>query len=52
MALERALDVDPAYSMAILLREVINAGIPPSKVRLHMTPDQLAAAYNEHRKAG
>ncbi len=51
VALERALDVDPAYSMAILLREVINAGIPPSKVRLHMTPDQLAAAYNEHRKA-
>ncbi|TDC80249.1 DUF4192 domain-containing protein [Actinomadura sp. 7K507] len=53
VALERALDADPAYSMAILLREVINAGIPPSKVRLHMTPDQLAAAYyDEHREAG
>ncbi|MFG2088363.1 MULTISPECIES: DUF4192 domain-containing protein [unclassified Spirillospora] len=53
VALERALDADPAYSMAVLLREVINAGIPPSKVRLHMTPDQLAAAYyDQHREAG
>ncbi|TDB88875.1 DUF4192 domain-containing protein [Actinomadura sp. 7K534] len=51
VALERALDTDPAYSMAILLREVINAGIPPSKVRLHMTPDQLAAAYQDEQEA-
>ncbi|WP_372510393.1 DUF4192 family protein [Actinomadura madurae] len=28
MALQRALDADPAYSMAVLLREVIHAGIP------------------------
>lgn len=50
VALERALDADSGYSMAVLLREVINAGIPPSKVRLHMTPDQLDAAYK--REAG
>nr|WP_308210003.1 DUF4192 domain-containing protein [Actinomadura madurae] len=28
VALQRALDADPAYSMAVLLREVIHAGIP------------------------
>lgn len=53
VALERAIDAEPAYSMALLLREVINAGIPLSKVRLHMTPDQLAAAYcDQRREAG
>ncbi|NVI90875.1 DUF4192 domain-containing protein [Actinomadura sp. BRA 177] len=51
VALERALDADPAYSMAVILREVINAGIPPSQLRLRMTSDQLAAAYNDHQKA-
>ncbi|MFI0407965.1 DUF4192 domain-containing protein [Actinomadura sp. 3N508] len=53
VAIERALDADPAYSMAVILREVINAGIPPSKLRLRMTPDQLATAYyNQQRRAG
>ncbi|MFI0485141.1 DUF4192 domain-containing protein [Actinomadura sp. 9N215] len=53
VALERALDADPAYSMAVILGEVINAGIPPSKLRLRMTPDQLATAYyNRQQKAG
>ncbi|MFI0370886.1 DUF4192 domain-containing protein [Actinomadura sp. 1N219] len=52
VAIERALDADPAYSMAVILREVINAGIPPSKLRLRMTSDQLATAYyNQQRKA-
>ncbi|WUI01807.1 DUF4192 domain-containing protein [Spirillospora sp. NBC_00431] len=52
VALERALDADPAYTMAMILSEVINAGIPPSKLRLRMTPDQLATAYyNQQRKA-
>lgn len=53
VALQRALDADPAYSMAVILREVINAGIPPSKVRLGMNPDQPATVYNDrpHRKA-
>ncbi|MFA1545852.1 DUF4192 domain-containing protein [Actinomadura chokoriensis] len=52
VALQRALDADPAYSMALILCEVINAGIPPSQLRLRMTSDQLAAAYDRHRKAG
>ncbi|TMQ91698.1 DUF4192 domain-containing protein [Actinomadura soli] len=53
VAIERVLDADPAYSMAVILREVINAGIPPSKLRLRMTSDQLASAYyNRQRKAG
>ncbi|MFB4304348.1 DUF4192 domain-containing protein [Actinomadura sp. NTSP31] len=47
VALERALEADPAYSMAVLLRSVIDAGIPPTKARMRMTPRQLAAAYNE-----
>ncbi|MGW2309224.1 DUF4192 domain-containing protein [Actinomadura luteofluorescens] len=33
VALQRALDADPAYSMAVILREVVNAGIPPSRLR-------------------
>jgi hypothetical protein len=52
VALERALDADPAYSMAAILREVVNAGIPPSQLRLRMTSDDLAAAYEHPRKAG
>ena len=51
VALQRALDADPTYSMAVILREVINAGIPPSQLPLRMTPAELAAAYN-NRKAG
>ncbi|MDL4815803.1 DUF4192 domain-containing protein [Actinomadura opuntiae] len=47
VALERALEADPAYSMAVLLRGVIDAGIPPTKARMRMTPRQLATAYNE-----
>ncbi|MFB4311902.1 DUF4192 domain-containing protein [Actinomadura sp. GTD37] len=53
VALQRALDADPAYSMAVILREVIDAGIPPAQLRLRMTSDQLAAAYDDNpRKAG
>ncbi|MBE1537986.1 DUF4192 domain-containing protein [Actinomadura algeriensis] len=51
IALDRALDADPAYSMAVLLRQVITSGIPPSKARMRMTPGQLAAAYDE-KEAG
>lgn len=45
VALERALTADPRYSMAILLRKVIDAGIPPAQVRIRMTPAELSAAY-------
>jgi hypothetical protein len=40
VALDRALADDPRYSMAVLLRHVINAGAPPSLARLSMTPDE------------
>ncbi|GAA4242842.1 hypothetical protein GCM10022254_77420 [Actinomadura meridiana] len=50
IALERALDADPGYTMALLLRQVINTGIPPSKLRLRTTPAQLATDYNDHQQ--
>jgi Domain of unknown function (DUF4192) len=45
MALDRALADDPDYSMALLLRQVICAGAPPSLARLPMTPEEVAASY-------
>jgi len=45
VALDRALADDPAYSMALLLRQVISAGAPPSLARLPMTPEEVAASY-------
>ena len=45
MALDRALEADPRYSMALLLRDTIDAGTPPSLARLPMTPEEVAASY-------
>ncbi len=45
VALDRALEADPGYSMAMLLREVIDAGAPPAMARLPMTPEEVAASY-------
>ncbi len=45
VALDRALYDAPAYSMALLLRQVIAAGAPPSLARLPMTPEEVAASY-------
>jgi hypothetical protein len=45
VALDRALADDPRYSMALLLRQVITAGAPPSLARLPMTPEEVAASY-------
>ena len=45
VALDRALADDPGYSMALLLRQVISAGTPPSLARLPMTPEEVAASY-------
>ena len=45
IAIERALDADPAYSMAHLLAEAIESGLPPSAARLPMTADEVAASY-------
>ncbi len=47
VALDRALADDPGYSMAQLLRQVISAGAPPSLARLPMTPEEVAASYDE-----
>jgi hypothetical protein len=46
VALERALADDAGYSMALLLRQVIAAGAPPSLARLPMTPEEVAASYD------
>jgi hypothetical protein len=47
VALDRALACDPWYSMALLLRQVITAGAPPSLARLPMTPEEVAASYED-----
>jgi hypothetical protein len=47
VALDRALADDPQYSMALLLRQVITAGAPPSLARLPMTPEEVAASYDD-----
>jgi Domain of unknown function (DUF4192) len=44
-AVDRALAADPDYSMALLLSDALNAGLPPSAARLPMTPAQVAASY-------
>ena len=45
MAVERALAADPAYSMALLIGEAVQAGFPPSAARLPMTPEEVADSY-------
>jgi Domain of unknown function (DUF4192) len=47
VALDRALADDPRYSMASLLRQVISAGAPPSLARLPLTPEEVAASYED-----
>ncbi len=45
VAAERALAADPAYSMALLIAEAVQSGMPPSAARLPMTPEQVAESY-------
>lgn len=45
IAIDRALAADPGYSMACLLRDVLDAGVPPSAARAPMTPEEVAASY-------
>jgi len=45
IALDRALAADPGYSMALLLRNILAAGVPPSQARLPMTPEEVAESY-------
>jgi hypothetical protein len=47
IALERALSAGPGYSMALLLRQALESGAPPSLARLPMTPDEVAASYED-----
>jgi len=45
LALDRALADQPDYSMALLLRDALDAGTPPSAAVLPMTPEQVADSY-------
>ncbi len=45
IALERALDDIPDYSMALLIHDVLDSGAPPSMATPPMTPDEVAASY-------
>jgi len=50
IAIERALDADPDYTMALLIADALHAGLPPSAARLSMSPKQVAASYAKHRR--
>ena len=47
VALDRVLDDTPRYSMALLPREALDLGAPPAMARLPMTPEEVAAAYDD-----
>jgi hypothetical protein len=46
VAIDRALACDPDYSMALLLREILDAGVPPSAARLPMSPEEVERSYD------
>jgi Domain of unknown function (DUF4192) len=45
IALDLALDAHPGYSLALLLRGILDAGVPPSAARPPMTPEEVADGY-------
>jgi hypothetical protein len=45
VAIDRALAARPGYSMALLLGEALDAGLPPSAAKLPMSPAEVAASY-------
>ena len=51
VALDRALADNPGYSMALLLRDALDSGAPPSMARLPMTPQEVAASYDDAEAA-
>ena len=51
VALDRALADDPRYSMALLLRQVITAGAPPSPGASCSMKRPASAAYTERPEA-
>ena len=52
LALDQALADNPGYSMALLLRDTIDAGAPPSVAVLPMTPEEVAASYDNQPGGG
>ena len=52
VALDGALRDDPYYSMAHLLRQVIDSGPPPSMARLPMTPRRSLPAMTISKATG
>jgi len=52
VAIERALAADAEYSMAHLIGQAVDAGLPPSAARLPMTPEEVEASYAETERAG
>jgi Domain of unknown function (DUF4192) len=51
IAIERALAADPDYSMAHLIGQATDAGLPPSAARLPMTPEEVEASYADTERA-
>jgi hypothetical protein len=45
VALDRALGHDPDYGLAKLIRQAADAGLPPGKARVPLTPEEVAEAY-------
>jgi len=52
VAIERALTADPGYSMAHLIGQALEAGLPPSAARLPMTPEEVEASYAGKERRG
>lgn len=46
IALDRARDAEPGYPMAARLRYLLDAGIPPHRGRLLLTPGRISTAYS------
>lgn len=47
LAIDRALTDQPDYSMALLIHDALAAGLPPTVARLPMTPEEVAASYDD-----
>lgn len=50
VALDRAEEADPHYSMALLIRTIIALGVPPKKARLKITPEELSTLYTSRAR--
>ncbi len=47
LAIDRALADTPGYTMALLLRNALGAGAPPSEAVPPMTPSEVTAGYTD-----